>query len=58
MIRDPETFTIVVSGELGAGKTFAANYFERERGFEHLSFAKGTADGLVDKVSTESSAVP
>ena len=38
MVRSPETFTIVVSGELGAGKTFAAEYFQREHGFEHLSF--------------------
>lgn len=33
-----ESFAVVVSGELGAGKTFAAEYFERVHGFEHLSF--------------------
>jgi len=38
MTRSPENFAIVVSGELGAGKTVAAKYFEREHGFEHLSF--------------------
>jgi dephospho-CoA kinase len=38
MVRKQETFAIVVSGELGAGKTFAAEYFESVHGFEHLSF--------------------
>ena len=38
MTRSAENFAIVVSGELGAGKTVAAKYFEREHGFEHLSF--------------------